>query len=62
MNVTRPHSYSMAELRFDSTSLWFQVLLVTGIIKWRSIRAGDHFSEQTEGTGLAGVIQQGREA
>ena len=42
MNVTR------------SRSLWFQVLLVTGIIKWWSVRAGDHLSGQLRGQGLLG--------
>ena len=49
MNVIRSHSYSVAELGFDSRSLWFQVLSVTGIIKWWSVRAGDRFSGRQRG-------------
>lgn len=48
----------MAKLRFDSRSLWFQVLPVTGIIKWRSVRAGDHFSGQLRGQGLLGSLSK----
>ena len=58
MNVTRLHSYSVAELRFDSRSLWFQVLPDTGIIKWRSVRAGDHFSGQQRGQVLLGSLSK----